>query len=87
MGLIGMVVVMVVNLFLASPMMNWVKSVIGIIVFTGHTAFDVQRLVRTDEHGIMRNGRGSHQKGRHYRCPGPLHRFHQPLSDAAKLIQ
>jgi FtsH-binding integral membrane protein len=44
MGLIGVVIAMVVNIFLQSAMMHFVISVIGVIVFTGLTAYDTQRI-------------------------------------------
>ena len=44
MGLIGVIVAMVVNIFLQSSMMHFVISVIGVIVFTGLTAYDTQRI-------------------------------------------
>jgi uncharacterized protein len=44
MGLIGIVIAMVVNLFLASSALQFAISVIGVLVFTGLTAFDTQRL-------------------------------------------
>ncbi|MBV9330898.1 MAG: Bax inhibitor-1/YccA family protein [Alphaproteobacteria bacterium] len=42
MGLIGIIIASVVNIFLASGMMSWVISVIGVLVFTGLTAYDTQ---------------------------------------------
>ncbi len=44
MGLIGVVIAMVVNMFLHSPALQFVFSVVGVLVFTGLTAFDVQRI-------------------------------------------
>ena len=44
MGLIGIVIAMVVNIFLQSNMLQFVISVIGVLVFTGLTAWDAQRL-------------------------------------------
>lgn len=44
MGLIGIFIAMLVNIFLQSPMMHMVISVIGVIVFTGLTAYDTQKL-------------------------------------------
>jgi FtsH-binding integral membrane protein len=47
MGLIGVFVAMVVNIFLASPVLQFAISVIGVIVFTGLTAWDTQRIKET----------------------------------------
>lgn len=44
MGLIGIVIASLVNLFLQSTMMQFAISVIGVLVFTGLTAYDVQEI-------------------------------------------
>lgn len=44
MGLIGLVIAMVVNMFFRSPMMEWIVSILGVIIFTGLTAYDTQKL-------------------------------------------
>ncbi len=44
MGLIGIVVASLVNIFLASPMIDWVVSLLGVAIFTGLTAYDTQKL-------------------------------------------
>jgi len=44
MGLIGIVVAGLVNIFLASPGLQFAISVVGVIVFTGLTAWDTQRI-------------------------------------------
>jgi FtsH-binding integral membrane protein len=43
MGLIGVVIASLVNLFLASSALHFIVSVAGVIVFTGLTALDTQR--------------------------------------------
>jgi hypothetical protein len=47
MGLFGIIIAMLVNIFLQSSAMQWTISVIGVIVFAGLTAWDTQRL-KTD---------------------------------------
>lgn len=47
MGLIGIVIAMVVNMFLESTMMSFVISVLGVLIFAGLTAFDTQRIKST----------------------------------------
>jgi uncharacterized protein len=42
MGLIGILIASVVNIFLHSAMMSWVVSILGVIIFTGLTAYDTQ---------------------------------------------
>ena len=44
MGLIGLIIAMVVNMFLHSTMMQWIISVIGVLIFTGLTAYDTQSI-------------------------------------------
>ena len=44
MGLIGLVIALVVNIFLVSDALDFVISIIGVIVFTGLTAWDAQRM-------------------------------------------
>ncbi len=51
MGMIGIFIAMLVNIFLQSAMMHFVVSVIGVIVFTGLTAWDTQRLKETYAYG------------------------------------
>lgn len=44
MGLIGIIIASMVNLFLHSSAMSLIISYIGVVVFTGLTAYDTQRL-------------------------------------------
>lgn len=44
MGLIGLIVAMVVNIFLKSPALHFAISGIGVLIFAGLTAWDTQRL-------------------------------------------
>jgi FtsH-binding integral membrane protein len=44
MGLIGIIVASLINLFIGSSAMAMVISIIGVVVFTGLTAWDVQRI-------------------------------------------
>jgi hypothetical protein len=46
MGLIGIIIAMLVNMFMRSPVMDYIISFIGVLVFTGLTAYDVQKLKR-----------------------------------------
>jgi FtsH-binding integral membrane protein len=49
MGLIGTVIAMVINFFLQSSQLDYIISIIGVMVFTGLTAYDVQKLKRIGE--------------------------------------
>ena len=44
MGLIGIIIAMIVNIFIQSTMMHFVISVIGVLVFVGLTAYDTQKI-------------------------------------------
>jgi hypothetical protein len=44
MGLIGLMIASIVNIFLASSALAFAVSVIGVLVFAGLTAYDTQRL-------------------------------------------
>ena len=44
MGLIGIIIASVVNIFLKSPGMNMIISYIGVLVFVGLTAYDTQKI-------------------------------------------
>jgi FtsH-binding integral membrane protein len=59
MGLIGIIIAMVVNIGIAaftgqaSTMLQWIISVIGVLVFAGLTAYDTQRLKNEYLDGAM----------------------------------
>jgi FtsH-binding integral membrane protein len=57
MGLIGIIIASLVNLFLASDALSFAISIIGVLVFTGLTAYDTQKIkemyVEADEAGVM----------------------------------
>ena len=44
MGMFGLIIASIVNIFLASSMMAWIISVVGVLVFTAMTAYDSQNL-------------------------------------------
>ncbi|GAB5494075.1 MAG: Bax inhibitor-1/YccA family protein [Phototrophicaceae bacterium] len=44
MGVIGLFIAMIVNMFLGSGIMDFVISVIGVLIFTALTAYDTQRI-------------------------------------------
>jgi FtsH-binding integral membrane protein len=44
MGLVGLIIASVVNMFLGSGAFDWAISVIGVVIFTGLTAWDMQRI-------------------------------------------
>jgi len=44
MGLVGLIIASVVNIFLASSMISFVISVAGVLLFAGLTAYDTQKI-------------------------------------------
>jgi hypothetical protein len=47
MGLIGLIVASVINIFLGSPAVMFAISIIGVLIFAGLTAFDTQNIKNT----------------------------------------
>ena len=46
MGLIGLIIAMVVNMFWANTIMSWIVTFVGILLFLGLTFYDTQRIKR-----------------------------------------
>ena len=44
MGLIGIIIASIVNFFIGNSLMHYIISIIGVLVFTGLTAYDVQKI-------------------------------------------
>jgi len=63
MGLMGMIIASVVNMFLGSSLLSWLISGIGVLVFTGLTASDVQQITQMGAQGIMEQGEVAIRKG------------------------
>jgi len=63
MGLIGIIIASVVNIFLKSSGMSWMISLLGVFIFTGLTAYDVQKIKNMGEEGIMSQGEEAIKKG------------------------
>ncbi len=51
MGLIGIIIASVVNIFMHSAKMGYIISFIGVFIFTGLTAYDMQKIKRIGEGG------------------------------------
>ena len=56
MGLFGLIITSLVNLFLKSSVVELVTSVIGIIIFVGLTAYDTQKIKKINDMGIDHGG-------------------------------
>jgi uncharacterized protein len=63
MGLIGIIIASLVNMFFKSSAMSWMISMVGVLVFTGLAAYDVQRIKKIGEQGIMTQGEEMVKKG------------------------
>jgi hypothetical protein len=57
MGLIGIIIAMVVNIFLKSSALGFAVSVLGVLIFVGLTAYDTQKIKNmydsADDHEVM----------------------------------
>ena len=51
MGLIGLIIASIVNIFLASSMLDFAISAIGVLIFVGLTAYDTQRIKESYDEG------------------------------------
>src|SRR3989304_6023089 len=45
-GLIGLIIAMFINFFLRSSLLDLIVSLVGVVIFTGLTAYDTQKIVR-----------------------------------------
>ena len=63
MGLVGIIIASVVNIFLQSSSLYWVISLLGVFIFTALTAYDVQKIKTMGEEGILSQGEVAIKKG------------------------
>ncbi len=63
MGLVGILLATLVNFVLKSPGLAWMISGIGVLVFVGLTAYDVQKIKSIGEQGIMAQGEAAIHRG------------------------
>lgn len=49
MGLFGLIILMVVNIFAKSSTLEWVVSIVGVLIFIGLTAWDTQQIRRMSQ--------------------------------------
>ena len=52
MGLIGLIIASIVNIFLASSMLDFAISAIGVLIFVGLTAYDTQKVKESYDEGL-----------------------------------
>lgn len=53
MGLIGIIVASIVNMFLQNDMMSWIITYLGVAIFVGLTAYDTQKLKNMGSQGFV----------------------------------
>jgi hypothetical protein len=53
MALIGLILASVVNIFLKSTVFEWVISYVGVAIFVGLTAYDMQQLKAINQQGVQ----------------------------------
>lgn len=53
MGLFGIIIASIVNFFMNSAVFDYVISIAGVVIFTGLTAWDVQKIKRLGEDGSV----------------------------------
>ena len=53
MGLIGIIICGVINIFVGSSSFDFILSVIGIILFLGYTAYDVKLIMNSDKFAMI----------------------------------
>ena len=58
MGLVGLIVASLINLFLGAGQWSWIISIVGVVLFTALTAYDVQRI----QNGTLAVALGSVEK-------------------------
>ena len=58
MGLIGLVIATVVNLFWANSTLYWITTYAGVLIFVGLTAYDTQKIKRMGESSATDGERG-----------------------------
>ncbi|MBI3794469.1 MAG: Bax inhibitor-1/YccA family protein [Nitrospinae bacterium] len=52
MGLVGIIIASVVNIFLQSSAVYWISTYAGVLIFTGLTAYDTQKILAMNVTGV-----------------------------------
>ena len=83
MGLFGIIIASLVNIFLASSALQFAISIIGVVVFVGLTAYDTQRIKATYVQYAYAEGTGGRGQAQRVRRAEPVPELHQPVHAAA----
>ena len=51
MGVVGLIIASVVNMFLQNGVVHWITSFLGVLIFTGLTAYDTQKIKEMNDVG------------------------------------
>jgi FtsH-binding integral membrane protein len=82
MGLFGVIIASLVNLFMASSVLQFVISIVGVLVFAGLTAWDTQRLKSEYLYGGMDGETTERSPG----CSLSIPELHQHLHAPATAV-
>ncbi len=82
MGLIGIVLASLVNLWLKSEALMWAVTYIGVVLFVGLTAYDTQKLKNIGEQIDTRDSATLRKYSNPWRL-NAVSGLHQPVPDAA----
>jgi hypothetical protein len=58
MGLIGLILASIVNIWLKSPMIYWLTTYFGVFIFVGLTAYDAQKIKKIGMSALDREASG-----------------------------
>ncbi len=83
MGLFGIIIASVVNLFVASSALQFAISIIGVVVFVGLTAYDTQRIKADYLQVQLRAGFRDGGAAQRLRRAAAVSELHQPVHAAA----
>lgn len=70
MGLIGLIIASVVNIFLGSSLLMWAVSYLGVLIFVGLTAYDTQQIK-----AMIANSVGDEEQTKKVALLGALHLY------------
>ena len=85
MGVIGLIIASLVNIFLQSPALQFAISAIGVLVFAGLTAYDTQQI--KDHYYEVAHDTALAAKVGDHGCAEPLPRLHQHVHLAAQPVR
>ena len=82
MGLFGIILASLVNMFIGSSGLQFIISIVGVLVFVGLTAYDTQRIKLTYTQFAYAEGPDQAGQAIGLRCAEPVSELHQPVHAA-----